>query len=241
MKIVLIGYGKMGKAIEKIAIQRGHEIVYKSNSSASIDDFDMSNCDVAIEFTRPDLAISHINHCLNHNTPIVVGTTAWLDKLTDIENKVSQANGSLLYASNFSVGVNIFFELNKKLASLMSNHKDYSTQLDEIHHLEKLDAPSGTAIHLANDLIENHQEYKSWILGEGEKPQNNINEIPITSFREPGVPGTHSVQYVSDIDSISIKHEAHNREGFALGAVLAAEWLPNKKGVFTMSNVLNIN
>lgn len=239
MKIALIGYGKMGKVIEGIAIERGHSIVAKVNSSQTIDSCDLSNADVAIEFTRPELAFNHIEYCLDQQLPIVVGTTAWQDQMDTVKHLVSEKNGSLLYASNFSIGVNIFFEINRKLAQLMSGQAGYKASLEEIHHLQKLDAPSGTAITLANGILENNEDYISWVLGEEKPPHTNHYQLGITSFREPDVPGTHIIKYTSDIDTLSISHEAHNRKGFALGAVIAAEWLQNKKGIYTINDVLN--
>ena len=237
MKIALIGYGKMGKAIEEIAISRGHEVALKCTSKNTIEDADFSTVDVAIEFTKPELAVKHINFCLDKNISLVVGTTGWNNDLDSIKEKTNSVNGSLLHASNFSVGVNVFFELNKKLAELMSGNSDYSASIEEIHHVQKLDAPSGTAITLAEGLIENNSNYSSWKLADSNS--ENQNQLPIIAQRLPEVPGTHTIHYSSDIDSISITHEAHNRKGFALGAVIAAEWLKNKRGVFTMKDVLN--
>lgn len=236
MKIGLIGYGKMGKAIETIALSRGHQITAVVNRSNSIDQVDWSNVDVAIEFTQPDLAISHIQVCLDAHTPIVVGTTAWQKELPMVEKLVQDHEGSLLHASNFSVGVNIFFEINRKLAEIMNKHPEYAVRMEEIHHVQKLDAPSGTAVSLANDIVEVHDQYADWHLAT-EKEGNQ--SISINALREPNVPGTHEVSYHSEIDSIRIVHVAHNRTGFALGAVLAAEFLLGKKGVFTMKDVLN--
>ncbi len=237
MKIALIGYGKMGKAIEEIAISRGHEVILKCTSNCTIEEADFSLVDVAIEFTKPELAVKHIDFCLDNNIPLVVGTTGWNNNLDSIKEKTKSVNGSLLHASNFSVGVNIFFELNKKLAELMSGNTDYSASIEEIHHIQKLDAPSGTAITLAEGLIDNNSNYTSWKLADSNS--ENENQLPIIAQRLPEVPGTHTIHYTSEIDSISITHEAHNRKGFALGAVIAAEWIKNKTGVFTMKDVLN--
>jgi 4-hydroxy-tetrahydrodipicolinate reductase len=237
MKIALIGYGKMGKAIEEIALNRGHEVILKCTSKNTIEEADFTNVDVAIEFTKPELAVNHIHFCLDKNIPVVVGTTGWNNDLDSIKEKTKSINGSLLHASNFSVGVNIFFELNKRLAELMSGNTDYSASIEEIHHIPKLDAPSGTAITLAEGLIENNSNYTSWKLADSSS--DSENQLPIVAQRLPEVPGTHTIQYTSEIDSISITHEAHNRKGFALGAVIAAEWIFNKKGVFTMKDVLN--
>jgi 4-hydroxy-tetrahydrodipicolinate reductase len=241
MKIALIGYGKMGKSIEKIAEDRGHQISLICNSENSIDYADFTGIDLAIEFSKPDLAVKHIEFCIENNIPLVVGTTGWNDALPDITQKVEQSHGSLLHASNFSVGVNLFFELNKKLAQLMSGHPEYKASIEETHHLQKLDSPSGTAISIANGILESNEDYVSWVLGEGEKPYINQRQLPVTSYREPDVPGTHQINYDSEIDSLSIKHVAHSRKGFALGAIIGAEWLFDKKGIFTMSDVLNIN
>ena len=239
MKIALIGYGKMGKAIEEIAISRGHEITHRFSSSNPIQTNNLSDSDVAIEFTRPNLAIEHIHYCINQNLPIVVGTTSWQDKLSDVCDFVNSNKGALLHASNFSVGVNIFFELNRVLAKLMSNQPEYKIEAEEIHHVQKLDAPSGTAVSLLNDILEENKNYSDW------QVVSNFNEsdskkIPVIAKREPDVPGTHEINYSSEIDTITIKHIAHNRKGFALGAVLAAEFLNGKSGVYTMSDVLKI-
>jgi 4-hydroxy-tetrahydrodipicolinate reductase len=239
MKIALIGYGKMGKAIEEIALERGHTIIAKINTQHPIESSEIFEADVAIEFSRPDKVVDHIQYCLDGSIPIVVGTTAWQAHFEAIKEQTLAANGSLLYASNFSIGVNIFFELNKKLAQLMHGKFDYTASMDEIHHLQKLDAPSGTAITLAHGIMENNEDYSSWVLGEEKNPYTTDGQLGITSYRQPDVPGTHSIHYKSDVDTISISHEAHSRKGFALGAVIAAEWLQKKKGVFTMNDVLN--
>lgn len=239
MNIALIGYGKMGKAIEEIALSRGHQILHKVDSKTVLKSEDFRNIDVAIEFTKPELAVQHINFCLENKVPIVVGTTAWYEQLAEVKQNVETKNGALLHASNFSIGVNIFFEINKKLAQLMSGHLEYKACIEEIHHLQKLDSPSGTAITLADGILENNSDYLSWILGHNEVPYTNDKQIGIAAYRKPDVPGTHEVSYSSEIDTIKIYHEAHNRKGFALGAVIAAEFLANKKGVFTMKDVLN--
>jgi 4-hydroxy-tetrahydrodipicolinate reductase len=239
MKIALIGYGKMGKAIEEIAISRGHEITHRISSSNPIQTIDLSDSDVAIEFTRPDLAIEHIHYCINQILPIVVGTTAWQEKLSEVSDFVKSRNGALLHASNFSIGVNIFFELNRTLAKLMSNHPEYKIEAEEIHHVQKLDAPSGTAVSLLNDILIENRNYNDWELF-SDFNETDSNKIPVIAKREPDVPGTHEIIYSSEIDTITIKHVAHNRKGFALGAVLAAEFLYGKSGVFTMSDVLKI-
>ena len=239
MKVALIGYGKMGKAIEEIALSRGHEITHRISSSNPIHTIDLSNADVAIEFTRPELAVNHIHHCVTKKIPIVVGTTAWSDELTKVSDFVRSNNGALLHASNFSVGVNIFFEINKVLAKLMLSQPEYHIEAEEIHHVQKLDAPSGTAVSLLNDILANNKKYESWQLVSDFKEAES-NKIPIIAKREPNVPGTHEISYSSEIDTLTISHVAHNRKGFALGAVLAAEFLKGKSGVYTMSDVLKI-
>ncbi len=232
MKIALLGYGKMGKTIEKLATEKGHSIVARVGSDS--DYSGLENADVAIEFSTPEAVVKNLETCFERNIPVVCGTTGWLAKKEEVLKKCKASNGSFIYASNFSVGVNIFFALNKKLAEMMADHKDYNVSIEEIHHTQKLDAPSGTAITLAEDIIEN-SDYKNWKLDHA-----NTNEIPITAIRKDDVKGTHSITYKSEIDTLSIKHEAHTRDGFALGAILAAEWLKDKKGVHTMSDVLSL-
>ena len=226
----------MGKEIEQIAISRGHEIVLKVNSS-NADTFtneELKMADVAIEFSVPQSAINNINRCIDTNVPVVVGTTAWLDKKEDVIIRCIDNNGALLYSSNFSIGVNLFFQLNEKLAELMKPYNEYEVTMEEIHHVHKLDAPSGTAITLANEIIEQLPRKNKWVVNTGAK----ANEIEIRAIRTNSVPGTHSITYNSEIDSISIEHIAHNRKGFALGAVIAAEYLKDKKGIYTMRDVL---
>lgn len=232
----------MGKEIEAIAVSRGHCITHKLDSKSDINNTDFAGTDIAIEFTKPDLAMKHINFCLDSKLPLVIGTTGWNDELENVTKKVNSTNGSILHASNFSVGVNIFFELNRRLAELMAPHKDYEASMSEIHHLQKLDAPSGTAISLADGIIEN-SDYQKWNCIENNEgvASSKLPEFDIIAKREPEVPGTHIINYESDIDLIEIKHEAKNRKGFALGAVLAAEWLIGKPGIFTMKNVLNLS
>ena len=232
MKIALLGYGKMGKVIENIALERGHQIVLKKGSSDSFDG--LLDADVAIDFSVPNSAVGHISECLNHNIPVISGTTGWLENYDEMVNLCQEKNGSFIYGSNFSLGVNIFFELNNYLAKMMKNLKDYNVSMEEIHHLQKLDAPSGTAISLAKGIIEN-TDYTDWTLDNA-----STNEIYIDAKRIENIPGTHSVFYDSKVDQIEIKHTAHNREGFALGSIIAAEWLVGKKGVFTMKDVLGI-
>lgn len=241
MKIALIGYGKMGKAIEKIAIQRGHTINTIFHSKHILEANIPEDTDIAIEFTQPHLAVVHIKKCIDAKIPVVTGTTGWAPELNEIENYVQSKNGALLHASNFSIGVNIFFAINKKLAKLMADHQEYVVKIEEIHHLQKMDAPSGTAISIANGILENNSNLIEWVSKEGEQPNFEKNQIPISAYRKPDVPGTHAVTYTSPIDTISIHHEAHSREGFAMGAVIAAEWLHGKKGVYTMIDVLNID
>lgn len=232
MKIALLGYGKMGKTIEKIAINRGHEIVIKTSKT---DDYSIKDADVAIDFSIPDAAFNNISHCINNNIPVISGTTGWLDNYDKVVGLCEAQKGAFIYASNFSLGVNIFFELNTQLSKMMAQLKDYNVSLEEIHHTQKLDAPSGTAITLAESIIENREQLNGWVLDKEEE-----QKISIAAKRIPDVPGTHEIKYKSTIDTISINHEAHSREGFALGAVVAAEWLINKTGVFTMKDVLNI-
>ena len=237
MKIALLGYGKMGHAIEEIAVSRGHEIVLKINDQ-NLEDLTKENirkAEVAIEFTNPDSAVENILFCLGENVAVVCGTTGWLQNLKTVEDKCKELNGSFLYASNFSVGVNIFFELNKKLAALLKPHPSYDVAIEEIHHTHKKDAPSGTAITLAEQIIQVSDNKKRWINNESE----NENELSIISKRIDEVPGTHSIKYTSEIDDIEIIHTAHNRKGFAEGAVLAAEFIADKKGIFAMKDVLN--
>lgn len=232
MKIALLGYGKMGKVIERIALERGHEIVLKKSSNASFDG--LETADVAIDFSVPDSAVCNISECFATNIPVVCGTTGWLEKYDEMVALCKEKNGGFIYGSNFSLGVNVFFELNKYLAKIMANLKQYKVSMEEIHHTQKLDAPSGTAISLANGVIKN-SAYQEWTL---ETP--NEKQIHIEAKRIENIPGTHSVFYDSEVDQIEIKHTAHSREGFALGAVIAAEWLVGKQGVFTMKDVLNL-
>ncbi len=228
----------MGKAIERIALERGHSVVYKIDSKNTIDQVDLTVADVAIEFTQPGLVIKHIETCIEKQVPIVVGTTAWQSELERVSRVVSEKNGSLLHASNFSVGVNILFNINEKLAALMSSHPEYKAQIEEIHHIQKLDAPSGTAVSLAQGLIENNENYASWKSETGSWPEVAAEELPIQALREPDVPGTHTISYISKIDTLTLSHEAHSRDGFALGSVIAAEFLFGKKGIYTMRDVL---
>ena len=232
MKIALLGYGKMGKTIERLALKKGHIIVIKTNSEISSEE--ISTADVAIEFSTPEAAVSNIKLCFENNIPIVSGTTGWLQQYDEMVKFCENCNGSFIYASNFSVGVNLFFNINEYVSKLMEPWKNYMVSMEEIHHTQKLDAPSGTAITLAEEII-NNSDKKGWKL---ENPSEN--ELKITAKRIDDVKGTHIIKYASKIDTISLKHEAHSREGFALGAILAAEWLLDKKGVFTMKDVLNL-
>lgn len=234
MKIALFGYGKMGKVIDKIAKKRGHKIIYRIDENSI--NYDLKKVDVAIDFSTPKAAFSNINMALENSIPIISGTTGWLDNYNKAVKLCNEKNGAFLYASNFSLGVNIFFEINRQLAKIMSNHPEYVIKMKEIHHIEKIDAPSGTAITLAESIIK-ETDYQKWSLNKDFKE----NEISIEAQRLSDKTGTHEVIYKSDIDEIKIKHAALNREGFGLGAVIAAEWLIGKKGVFSMKDVLNIN
>jgi 4-hydroxy-tetrahydrodipicolinate reductase len=237
MNIALIGYGKMGKAIEEIAISRGHSVVVKFNSQNPLESSQLRTTDVAIEFSQPDLALKHIKLCADGQIPIVVGTTAWEEHLPEIINHIDKREASLIYSSNFSIGVNLFFEMNKHLARLMNDKTDYVASITEIHHTHKIDAPSGTAVTLAKDLISNHPTYSSWKLT-GQSENMEKSDLPISAIREENVPGTHLISYTSEIDTLTIEHQAHNRKGFALGAVIAAEFIHKKQGVYTMSDIL---
>jgi 4-hydroxy-tetrahydrodipicolinate reductase len=233
MKIALLGYGKMGQVIERIALERGHEIVLKKDEFNTYDG--LSTADVAIDFSVPSAAVTNISSCFNNNVPVVSGTTGWLEHYDEMIALCAAKNGGFISSSNFSLGVNLFFEFNEYLAKIMSKFDHYKVDMEEIHHDQKLDAPSGTAISLAKGVIEN-SNYTNWTL---DNPKEN--EIHIEAIRVGTVPGTHTVTYNSEVDSIEIKHTAHNREGFALGAVIAAEWLAGKHGVFTMKDVLDLN
>jgi 4-hydroxy-tetrahydrodipicolinate reductase len=233
MKIALFGYGKMGKTIERLALKRGHEIIAKIDVDSVNND--ISEADVAIDFSIPGEAFNNISRCFEKNVPIVCGTTGWLDKFEEAVALCKAKNGAFIYASNYSLGVNLFFELNKQLAKMMAKFSDYDVNLEEIHHTQKLDAPSGTAISLAEGIISNSNK-KNWELDVTKKE----DIIPIVAKRIENVAGTHTVTYTSIVDEIEIKHTAKNRDGFALGAIIAAEWLQNKKGVYTMKDVLDL-
>lgn len=233
MNIILLGYGKMGKTIERIALERGHTISAKIDVGNQ-DELDTAQGDVAIEFSHPDAAFNNITKCLNRNIPVVCGTTGWLDRRGEVEALCSNSHGSFFYASNFSLGVNIFFKLNEFLAKLMNMSSGYSITMEEIHHTEKKDAPSGTAITLAEGILKHTPAKSGWVTAD----EVSDNKIPIKSYRIGQVPGTHTVVYSSPVDTIEIKHTAHSRDGFALGAVLVAEWIPGKKGVLNMDDFL---
>lgn len=232
MKIALLGYGRMGKAIEKVALERGHEIVIRKDLEPL--EVDLGIADAAIDFSHPTAAFDNIKACIDSGVAVVSGTTGWLERFEEIKTYCEEHKGSFIYASNFSIGVNVFFNLNAYLAKMMKNIKGYEVAMEETHHIHKLDAPSGTAISLANDVLE-QSEKKNWTLDE-----NDTENLFIKVKREGEVPGTHAVSYTSSIDTIEIKHEAFNRTGFALGAVVAAEWLQNRKGIFNMKDVLGL-
>ncbi|NJN25424.1 MAG: 4-hydroxy-tetrahydrodipicolinate reductase [Cyclobacteriaceae bacterium] len=236
MKVLILGYGKMGKAIEEIAEERGHTIAHKINinNTQALKFIDSKNIDVAIEFSQPDAAFDNISYCITHNIPVISGTTGWLDRKAELDELCIKHNGAFFYASNFSLGVNLFFKLNEILARMMEQQPGYKTELIEIHHTEKLDSPSGTAITLAEGLINNLSSKSKWINETSEEK----NVVPIISLREPDVPGTHIIKYTSDVDDIQIKHTAKSRTGFALGAVLVAEWILDKKGVLSMQDFM---
>lgn len=238
MNIALIGYGKMGKAIEAIALQRGHQIVLKIDidNAADLNAENLSKADVAIEFTGPQSAFDNVMNCLRFHTPVVCGSTGWLNKWEEVKKYCLDNQGALVYASNYSVGVNVFFEINKKLAGLLAPHPEYNVTMKEIHHTQKKDAPSGTAVSLAEQVLERVPRKKGWVNHSSEDP----SELVILSERIDPAPGTHSVLYASEIDDIEIIHTAHNRTGFATGAVLAAEFIAGKAGIFGMKEVLGL-
>jgi 4-hydroxy-tetrahydrodipicolinate reductase len=239
MKVVLIGYGKMGQAIETIAVAKGHEIVLKIdiNNASDLNKENIAGADVAIEFTGPHSAFNNVMKCIELGIPVVCGSTGWLDKWPEAKKYCEEKNGTLLYASNYSIGVNLFFELNSYLAKLMNNHaSDYHVLVDEIHHTQKKDSPSGTAITLAEQILQNFTHKKKWVNHE----TNDGEELAIISERIDPAPGTHKVKYVSTVDDIEIIHTAHNRVGFAGGAVLAAEFAIHRKGIFGMKEVLGL-
>jgi len=246
MRIALLGYGKMGKMIEKIATDRHHEIVLKIDHD-NLDDLTVENlqkADAAIEFSTPDTVFGNIQKCFEAGLPIVVGTTGWYGSLQQVKNDCDKSNNALIYASNFSVGVNVFFHVNKVLAKLMNKYPYYEVQVEEIHHVHKLDAPSGTAMTIAEGIIENLDSKSEWVNTVGEQVSDAAvknNQLLIESLRIDSVPGTHTVIYDSEVDTIEFKHTAHNRTGFALGAVLAAEWIQDKKGFFEARDMFNFD
>ena len=251
MNIALIGYGKMGKMVESIAIERGHNIILKID----VDNFDeftptnLGKAQVAIEFTKPETAFDNITRCIEFGVPVVSGSTGWFNRLDEVKRLCEERNGSMLCTSNFSIGVNIFFEINRQLARIMNRFPEYSVGIEEIHHTQKLDAPSGTAITLAEGVIGEIPRIREWgLVQTGRAPSlpNLPNEtrhatsLPIRAIRRDSVPGTHHVKYSSEIDDIEIIHTAHSRKGFALGAVMAAEYIHDKKGIFSMKDLLKI-
>ena len=237
MNIALIGYGKMGKSIEKLAIERGHNIsaVVDLENQEKLFELSPNNTDVAIEFSNPSSAFHNIAACLRQKVPVISGTTGWLNKLSDIETLCTTHNGTFLTTSNFSLGVNIFFKLNEWLCQVMGQFPNYKIDIDETHHLQKLDKPSGTAITLAKGIVKNHSRYNNW-----ELKTSKEEHLKISSFRKAEVAGKHAVKYTSPIDTIAITHEAHSRKGFALGAILVAEWIPYKKGIVTMNDFIKL-
>ncbi|GAA4098935.1 4-hydroxy-tetrahydrodipicolinate reductase [Mucilaginibacter panaciglaebae] len=248
MKIALLGYGKMGKIIEKIALDRKHEIVLKIDydNQQDLTTENLQKADVAIEFSTPGTVLANINHCFDAGLPIVVGTTGWHQQITEIKQRYNNSDNAFIYGTNFSVGVNIFFHVNKVLAKLMNNHPYYDVQVEEIHHLQKLDSPSGTAITIAEGIIDNLDQKKQWIniLTDANNPVEDnakAEDVLIESHRIDSVPGTHTVIYDSEVDTIEIKHTAHNRNGFALGAVLAAEWIKGKNGFYSVEDMFDLS
>ena len=238
MNIAIIGYGKMGKMIESIAVERGHHIILKIDIDNQ-DDFTQANLEkaqVAIEFSKPETAFANVSRCIEYGVPVVSGSTGWHNRLDEVKRLCTECNGSMLCTSNFSLGVNIFFEINRNLARMMNRFPDYAVNIEEIHHTQKLDAPSGTAITLAEDVISEISRIEKWELVETRR----ATSLPIHAIRRDSVPGTHCVTYSSEIDDIEITHTAHSRKGFALGAVIAAEYIHDKKGIFTMKDVLMI-
>ncbi|MCX6243260.1 MAG: 4-hydroxy-tetrahydrodipicolinate reductase [Bacteroidetes bacterium] len=237
MKIALLGYGKMGREIERLALFQKHEITLVIDS---IEDWEkdggrLAEADVAIEFSQPDTVVDNIYHCFDANVPVVVGTTGWFEEAEQLKKDTLERNQSLFFSTNFSIGVNLFFDLNRHLAAIMSKWKDYEISIEETHHIHKQDAPSGTAIVLANDIIRNSERKEKWV----REPSENPEELGILSFRTENEPGTHKVRYDSEVDSIEIIHTAKNRRGFATGALMAAEWILDRKGFFEMKDLLS--
>ena len=246
MKIVILGYGKMGQLIEKFALKRGHDIalIVDAANRESITAEDLADADIAIDFSTPDAALENISLCFEADLPLVVGTTGWYEHLQEVKETCIEANQSLLYGSNFSIGVNIFFHINRLLAKAVSPYQQYDVQVEEIHHIHKLDAPSGTAITIAEGIIDNSEVKKTWVnqlVGSDEEVVNQPDELLIESLRIEEVPGTHTVLYSSEVDQIEFKHTAHSRDGFALGAVVAAEWLYGKKGFYQVTEIFDFN
>jgi len=233
MRVLLVGYGKMGKIIERVALDRGHTIAGRIDIDNQ-HELDTAEADVAIEFSRPEAAFENVRRCLSRKIPVVCGTTGWLERKKEIERLCMEVNCAFFYASNYSLGVNIFFKVNEYLARIIANFSEYEISLDEVHHTEKKDAPSGTAITLAEGVLKHVQRKKAWVNEDTEKSE----DLVIKSFRIDQVPGTHVVKYSSPVDDIEIKHIAHSREGFAKGAVSVAEWLKDKKGVLNMDDYL---
>jgi 4-hydroxy-tetrahydrodipicolinate reductase len=236
MKIALIGYGKMGKAIEKVALAQGHEVVLRIDQHNLEALAQLKTADVAIEFTGPESAVDNLIACFENGVPVVCGSTGWMQHLLKVETACAQQNGALLYASNFSIGVNLFFEVNKQLAALMAAQPQYAVSMQEVHHTQKKDAPSGTAISLAEQIMAANPNIQQWV----NKMSDDASLLGIESIREDPAPGTHTIRYSSAIDDIVIEHKAHNREGFAAGAVLAAQFLCGKKGIYSMKDVLGL-
>ena len=239
MNIGIVGYGKMGKEVEKTAIEQSHNIIFIATCTNELNkNLKSKSIDVIIEFTTPKSAFQNIQTAINNNIPIVTGTTGWDEKLNEARNLCKEKNGSLIHASNFSIGVNLFFYLNRKLAHLMSNFSDYKASITEIHHKQKIDSPSGTAISLADSIISKNKNYKNW---SSKYSKKSTNQLKIKSIRKNNAAGIHDVKYESPIDSISVNHTANSRKGFAIGALLAAQWIIGKKGIYTMNDVLNFN
>ena len=238
MRIAILGYGKMGKTIERILEAKGEKpnVIIDSEADWNKELAALKNCDVAIDFSHPDSAYSNIIKCLEIGLPIVSGTTGWIDKMEQVKDLCTEKKGAFLYASNFSVGVNILFAMNKKLAKMMGTQTAYNVEMEEIHHIHKLDEPSGTAITLANQILKDQVNKDAWALS----PNTTDNQLAITSKRIGEVPGTHTISYVSNVDTLELKHTAHSRDGFATGAILAAKWLVGKKGCFGMEDVLEL-
>ena len=234
MKIAIIGYGKMGKTIEHLALTKGHEVVTKIDFKDELTATLLKKADVAIEFTQPESAVANLLKCFDAGVPVVCGTTGWLKEFDGVVTKCLEHNAAFFYASNYSLGVNIFFEINKRLAAIMNNYAQYDVRMTETHHTQKLDAPSGTAITLANDILKNIERKNQWVGSE----TSNAKDLFIESKRIDPAPGTHVVEYISDVDTIEISHTAHSRIGFASGALMAAEWIVGKKGMFNMNDLL---